>query len=347
MINVIYGAGDYGQTLLRILSMLNIEVTFFAQTKISDLDSVEGIPLISLDNLLEMTDDVINILFAINNIELFYELESTLHEKNVDAVRLINCIDFVSNNPYIANKRIVGGSKKCLACGSEIQSFLPGGIENDFLKKHTVIGAGFRKNYSCPVCKSFDRERWLYYLLENELNISKMKGKILHFAPEKNISYLIKRNPDIDYYTGDIAKGKAKHITDITDIQYANASMDYVICNHVLEHIPDVDQAIAEIKRVLKDSGKFIFSFPVNMDDNTFEDQEIKTPADRLKYYGQEDHVRIYGRDFEDIYKNYGFDLKIYSPKMMLKDDEIEQLGLSADDILVVGTKKKGYMYWG
>lgn len=65
------------------------------------------------------------------------------------------------------------------------------------------------------------------------------------------------------------------HVTDITNMQYADQSMDYIICNHVLEHIVDIKNAIFKIRRVLKDDGMFIFLFPICNDMNTFEDINI------------------------------------------------------------------------
>lgn len=41
-----------------------------------------------------------------------------------------------------------------------------------------------------------------------------------------------------------------------------DASFDAVISNSVLEHIEDIDETIAEVSRLLKDGGKFIFTVP-------------------------------------------------------------------------------------
>lgn len=51
----------------------------------------------------------------------------------------------------------------------------------------------------------------------------------------------------------------------ITDIPYPDNSFDAVIVSHVLEHIPrsDVDKAMKEVKRVLKDKGEALIYIPV------------------------------------------------------------------------------------
>lgn len=45
--------------------------------------------------------------------------------------------------------------------------------------------------------------------------------------------------------------------------QFDCKSFDYVILNHVLEHVQNEKDALEEIWRVLKENGKFIFSMPI------------------------------------------------------------------------------------
>lgn len=44
---------------------------------------------------------------------------------------------------------------------------------------------------------------------------------------------------------------------DIQDIPYLNESMDFIIANMMLYHVPDIHKALLEVKRVLKPNGKF------------------------------------------------------------------------------------------
>lgn len=201
------------------------------------------------------------------------------------------------------------------------------------------LGGGYRANCICPCCGAGDRERWLYYVIKNKTDISKMSGRILHFAPEKAIVEYIKENPKIDYYTGDIIAGKALHITDITDLQYKDETFDYVICNHVMEHISDEEKAVYEIERVLKQSGKWIFSFPICTDMKTYEDKSIVLPEERLKAYGQKDHVRLYGYDYVERFKKYGLSLRIFTPQNEMNDLQIEKLGFIKDDVIIIAEK--------
>jgi len=47
--------------------------------------------------------------------------------------------------------------------------------------------------------------------------------------------------------------------------------------------------------------------------DISIEDASISSKEDRLKYYGQEDHVRLYGNDFKDRLQNCYFDVRTVS----------------------------------
>ena len=111
---------------------------------------------------------------------------------------------------------------------------------------------------------------------------------------------------------------------DITDIKFQNNTFDCILCSHVLEHILDDNKAIRELYRVLKPNGWAILQVPI-LREKTFEDPNIQTPEERLKYFGQEDHVRIYGLDYKDRLENAGFKVMV-DPYLMELDEDIVQL---------------------
>jgi len=47
---------------------------------------------------------------------------------------------------------------------------------------------------------------------------------------------------------------------DIQNIPYTNAFFDTIIANHMLYHIPNLDNALSEVRRVLKKNGRFYAS---------------------------------------------------------------------------------------
>jgi predicted SAM-dependent methyltransferase len=85
---------------------------------------------------------------------------------------------------------------------------------------------------------------------------------------------------------------------DITNMSlYATGSIDCFICSHVLEHIPDDTKALQELFRILNLSGWGIVMAPLLPDlDKTYEDFSITTDEERRKFFGQEDHVRVYAK---------------------------------------------------
>lgn len=50
---------------------------------------------------------------------------------------------------------------------------------------------------------------------------------------------------------------------DLTGLSYENESFDLVLTSETLEHVPDLDAALAEIRRVLTTGGLHIFTVPV------------------------------------------------------------------------------------
>ena len=97
---------------------------------------------------------------------------------------------------------------------------------------------------------------------------------------------------------------------DITDMNgYTDGQFDFFICSHVLEHIPDDRKALQELFRVLKPSGTGIAMVPINLGiERTLEDPSITDIAGRWKYFGQDDHVRMYAKkEFISRLESAGF----------------------------------------
>ena len=339
----IYGAGVYGNILFDLLVNAGAKVTGFVQTDQPEMAQVKGIPVMKLAELAGSIHEEIIILIAIKNPRMVLEMRSNIQKLMINAI-VYDCAEFIdSNRRYkdISNlKSDSTNRKKCIVCGCPMDLFLPIGTEEEIFMHHHIIGGGIRPQAICPICRSTDRSRWVYHVLKTKTDITTASGRALHFAPEEVITNLLLSNERLDYYSGDIVPRKALHIIDITDIPFADKCFDYVICNHVLEHIPDVDKAVAEIRRVLKDDGSFIFSFPICTDMLTLENRDIQSPEERLRHYGQKDHVRLYGNDFAQIYENYGFVLDIYRPQDELTEKEVEEYGVIKDDVLIVAHKK-------
>ena len=62
----------------------------------------------------------------------------------------------------------------------------------------------------------------------------------------------------------------------------------------------------------MKENGKLIVTVPICWNEKTFEDSEIVSEEDRQKFYGQSDHVRLYGNDIVEKFEQYGFKVTCY-----------------------------------
>ncbi len=198
-------------------------------------------------------------------------------------------------------KKFEGDEVACTICHSKYREF-------------GRIGVKKRPNAKCHNCGSLERHRLIWkYLCEKEL--LKAPISLLHFAPEKAFYEIFSSLPNIEYFPCDLdpkkynSWGKAKvSKVDVTNIPYGSGKFDLILCNHVLEHVPDDKLAMSELFRVMKQGGSGIFQVPIDYQRaETYEDFSIVTPKGRLKAFGQHDHVRWYGRDYGDRLRRAGF----------------------------------------
>jgi len=174
------------------------------------------------------------------------------------------------------------------------------------------LSDSWHEHIFCPRCRLQVRQRLFMASLQyiegftfNEIITSK---RILHFAPEEIISLKI-RDKAAHYATADLLRQDCDVKADMSNMpEIKNESYDVLIAFDVLEHVPDYQNALEEIHRVLSSKGMGIFTVPQK--DNlseTFEDPTIITRKERLKHYGQWDHLRIFGDDFVEIVESKGF----------------------------------------
>lgn len=166
-----------------------------------------------------------------------------------------------------------------------------------FLKKGN--GLVTRENAVCPNCGSLERSRLLKLFLEKETEIFKNNPYILHFAPEDSLKNMLKSNPN--YRDVDLNPNLATLQMDITDLKFPDKTFDFIICSHVLGHIPDEKKALSEMYRVLKSEGKLLLLSLMDLSAKvTLENINNDTPEKKLQAYGEFDLQRLYGLDFEE-----------------------------------------------
>ena len=167
-----------------------------------------------------------------------------------------------------------------------------------------------RNNVLSPSTLSLERHRllWLYLNDKTDFFTSLEKKKVLHFAPEQAFYKLFRNQKNLDYTTTDLFSPLADVKADICNLPFQDNSYDIILCNHVLEHIPDDTKAMQELFRVLKTGGMAILQIPQDLSRaTTFSDDSITNQKERAAIFGQYDHVRIYGRDYFDKLRSIGF----------------------------------------
>ena len=155
---------------------------------------------------------------------------------------------------YINRNRIkdLSGINSCPICKNRNNNFIH--LSNQF---------HFAFNSICHWChQGRGLEDYTFYINQNLKN-NKNKIKILHFAPEVVFMKLFENNSLITYHTADLyLKGVVYENLDIQKVDLPNCTYDYILCNHVLEHVKDDKIAIEEIERILKPDGQALITVP-------------------------------------------------------------------------------------
>jgi SAM-dependent methyltransferase len=211
--------------------------------------------------------------------------------------------------------------------GKSFSMFLPYGYGNQ------------RNNVLSPSTLSLERHRLLWLFLQNETDFftSETKKKILHFAPEQAFYKRFRNQKNIDYTTTDLLSPLADVKADICNLPFQDNFYDIILCNHVLEHIPDDTKAMQELYRVLKPGGMAILQIPQDvLRATTFSDDSIVDQKERSKIFGQYDHVRIYGRDYFDKLRSIGFQVIEENYTAKISSDLVEKYCLAKGEIIPV-----------
>ncbi len=202
---------------------------------------------------------------------------------------------------------------------------------NKSSRKFGTYGVANREDAKCMQCGALERHRLAWIFLNRKTGLFKAKPKkVLHIAPEPIFEKLFKKKLNGEYITADLYDSHAMIKMDITHIQYDDNTFDMIFCSHVLEHVQDDKKAMREFNRVLKNDGWALLLVPITAE-KTVEDSSITAPAERLKLFGQEDHVRRYGPDYVDRLKKAGFNVDIFTPSSFLNEEEITKMGITKD----------------
>lgn len=213
--------------------------------------------------------------------------------------------------------------------GKSFRKFLPYGYEQQ------------RENVLSPSTLSLERHRLLWLYLKEQTNFFTKHHRVLHFAPEQAFYKRFRKMKNLNYTTTDLESPLADVKADICDLPFEDNKFDFILCNHVLEHIPHDEKAMQEIYRILAPGGTAILQIPQDLNrEKTFEDDSITDPKERAKIFGQYDHVRVYGRDYFDKLRSIGFEVEEVDLTTKMDPTLVEKYRLAKGEIIPVGRKR-------
>ena len=184
----------------------------------------------------------------------------------------------------------------------------------DFLQKKFLI-----LNNKFPVFSNY------YFQLFKVLNKIPLNGKVLDIgiASGTFVNFLRKIRPDLKFVGLDLTE-----ISDLLpkNIKFIKADatkfklkekFDFIICNHLFEHLPvgDVSKVIINIEKHLTKNGYFWFTTP------TFSKAFFNDPT-HIRPYNKESMKRLlimYGLKNYKLFEGYYFTFPLYYLKWSLK----------------------------
>lgn len=209
------------------------------------------------------------------------------------------------------------------------------------LRKYMAYRSKGEGNPTCPRCRTSRRHRHYWHYVNQFTDLFDGRRKqVLHLAPEHYLEPILRKRLGKDYVPAGYNDPRVKKTIDLNNVDEPAESYDVIICNHVLEHVPDDLKAMREIRRMLKPDGWALITVPQFAKGNTFEDPSLTSREERTRHYGQWDHLRAYGSDFADRLRSQGLAVEVIYPRDILNQQEIEAMRLKAsEDPLFIARK--------
>lgn len=194
---------------------------------------------------------------------------------------------------------------------------------------------------ACPICGSLERHRVFALLLPALAEfVASSRGTgvspelTVDVAPSRAVDLALNRLPAAPRIRMDFDPSADRRKVDlqasVTAMPFEDGAVDLLVCSHVLEHVPDDAAAMAEIARVLARGGIGLVAVPLRHG-KTDEDPQA-SPEERVRRFGQADHVRYYGDDFDDRLRAAGLQTLSFTTEELLPDWLVELMRLVANE---------------
>lgn len=202
-----------------------------------------------------------------------------------------------------------------------------------FVGRFWPFGDPPRRAVSCGNCGCVERHRLVALWISRNPGVVEEAG-ILHFAPEPGLASIFRARSS-NYRSADLNPNVADMVLNIEAIDLNDESVDVVVASHVLEHVDDA-KALSEIHRILKPGGSAVLLFPIVEGwDRTYENSLHVSESARTTYYGQFDHVRMYGRDARTRITDAGFRITEFTAEA----EDVARYGLSRGEKVFIAVK--------
>ena len=221
----------------------------------------------------------------------------------------------------------LGRGRECPLCGSRRRKFMPYGYVTS------------REDALCQRCLALERHRMIWLWITRHTDLLERRPRLLHIAPEVSLMRHLKPlyGNSGNYITADLESPLADLHFDVQQIPLSDGSVEVVICNHLLEHVEDDMVALRELHRILCHGGWGILLVPEDRRRaTTFEDDSVTDREERTRLFGQYDHRRVYGRDYDDRLRSAGFRVARIPCSDIATATERKLYAIGNDDLVVV-----------
>jgi SAM-dependent methyltransferase len=198
-------------------------------------------------------------------------------------------------------------------------------------------GPDGRPEAKCPRCGSLERHRFLSLLLGVLGPELRDLDTLVEIAPSRQSTLLLDRveaRRRVRLDAGHDGR-EVDALASLTALPLRDDSVDLLVCYHVLEHVPDDCAAMREIARVLSPRSIALLEVPIKRGVVTEEDLSA-SPEECVRRFGQKDHVRWYGDDFDARLAAAGLSSMRVTPPALVGEAAVKWFHLMPHEVVWV-----------